>query len=167
MINKLLKVDSVIAILLMAFSVYVIHYSMNIEGLSGAIDMVSPGLVPGLVGVFLFVCAAVLLFQTVKENEIKRETTNIITFLSDGIGSYAFKRLVGIIASIVAFRYLLVLFGFYVTAFFFLVVLFLLFRAVKVWQAVVISLITVGIIGYLFDILLRVPFPHGKFIPYF
>ena len=169
LIHKLLKKDSVIAIVLIFFSLYVIYYSYHLKGLAEAIDMVTPGLVPGLVGVFLLICSIVFLYQTIRQNENTakiHKTTNFSSGFLQKIISTESIWLIGVIASIIVYRYLIVLFGFYITSFVFLVSLFIALRAVKLWRAAIISLITVGIIGYVFAVLLRVPFPHGKFIPY-
>lgn len=154
--SRLRKADFIAAIILVLFSIGVILTAMVMPEFKQG-WYAAPGFPPAVFGAMLLVMSMVFLIRTILRGEwqfrLKQEHWR--RFLS----SYAVRRVAAIAAAIAFF---LILFGkipFLLLSTLFLLVTIWFFQGAKLWQNIIISILTSAIIWYVFGVVFMVPLP--------
>ena len=157
--TKKLK-DFVFSIILIILGSYVIIEGMNIYHKAAEKPYkitqftVSPGFLPVLLGIALVITSIILLVSSFKGEKVgealANRKTEFVEWSKTAFSENFFRMAIGCAMMFIYTFFLMELLPFWAASIIFLVAMFLFLKIGKPWQAVVLSLLVVGIIILLF-----------------
>jgi hypothetical protein len=152
--------DFITSIVLMALSVIVSIVSYGYYVKSRKAFYASPGFMPIIICAALFLLGLSLMLQSVKKNSVKEIFRRVLDAAPRGLTSLRFRNSVIGLAFFGIYIYVLLRFlPFWLASAVLLFVCFLFLKASKLFKIVIISVLSIGGIVLLFQVIFRVPMP--------
>ena len=148
------------SLFLIIFSIYVIISGYNIYKEAGETMSLSPGLLPLILGGALLFCSLLQLITENKESGLKKRLTEVKLWFNAVIKEENTKNMV--MGTFFIGIYSFVLLGklkFWLASLIFTISLMIFLKAASYIKIVILSIIAVGSIVLLFQILFRIPLP--------
>ena len=158
--DKMEHLDFVTSLVLMVLSVIVSIVAYGYYEKSKKAFYISPGFMPIIICGALFFLALSLMFQSLKKNSVKEIFHRLLNSVPEGIKSLRFRNSVIALGFFGVYIYVLLRFlPFWLASGILLFICFLFLKASKLIYIFIITILSIGGIVLLFQIIFRVPMP--------
>jgi hypothetical protein len=153
-------IDFITSLVLMGVSIFTIITAHGYHVKSRKAFYASPGFMPTIIAVVLFLLAIYLMFQSFNKSSLKECLIRLREAIPRGLKSARFKNTLIGLAFFAVYIYILLNFlPFWLASIILLFVCFMYLKAAKVVKSAIISILSIGGIVLLFQIIFRVPMP--------